>query len=169
MKKRLAVIIATFLVLACLTFIIIFLIGELKKSAGISVKDESLFLSINGVTRTGEKSPLTGIIIVKESTYKGLTALELRNHYERADLLNPLCKGSNVIESGAHYAIGTDGVCIQMIPLEEKAPGEDDRIVVVYSPDENGSLTESEKKTLDELIEELCDEYSIGEENVIRK
>ena len=86
MKKRLAVIIATFLVLACLTFIIIFLIGELKKSAGISVKDESLFLSINGVTRTGEKSPLTGIIIVKESTYKGLTALELRNRYER-----PIC------------------------------------------------------------------------------
>ena len=74
-----------------------------------------------------------------------------------------------MIESGAHYAIGTDGVCIQMIPLEEKAPGEDDRIVVVYSPDESGSLTESEKKTLDELIEELCDEYSIGEENVIRK
>lgn len=168
MRKRLAVIIATFLVLAGLTFIIIFLIGELKKSAGISVKDDSLYLSVNGVTRTGEKGPLTGIILVKKSEQTGLSALELRNRYERADLLNPLSKGSDIIETGAHYAIGTDGVCIMMIPLEERAPGEGDKIVIVYSPDENGGLTDKEKKTLDELIGELCDEYSIGEENVIR-
>ena len=169
MRKRLAVIIATFLVLAGLTFIIIFLIGELKKSAGISVKDDSLYLSVNGVTRTGEKGPLTGIILVKKSEQTGLSALELRNRYERADLLNPLSKGSDIIETGAHYAIGTDGVCIMMIPLEERAPGEGDNIVIVYSPDENGGLTDKEKKTLDELIGELCDEYSIGEENIIRK
>ncbi len=169
MRKRLAVIIATFLVLACLTFIIIFLIGELKKSAGLSVKDDSLYLSVNGVTRTGEKGPLTGIILVKKSEQTGLSALELRNRYERADLLNPLSKGSDIIETGAHYAIGTDGVCIMMIPLEERAPGEGDKIVIVYSPDENGGLTDKEKKTLDELIGELCDEYSIGEENIIRK
>ena len=168
MRKRLAVIIATFLVLAGLTFIIIFLIGELKKSAGISVKDDSLYLSVNGVTRTGEKGPLTGIILVKKSEQTGLTALELRNRYERADLLNPLYKGSDIIETGAHYAIGTDGVCIMMIPLEERAPGEGDKIVIVYSPDENGGLTDKEKKTLDDLIGELRDEYSIGEENVIR-
>lgn len=169
MRKRLAVIIATFLVLAGLTFIIIFLIGELKKSAGISVKDDSLYLSVNGVTRTGEKGPLTGIILVKKSEQTGLSALELRNRYERADLLNPLSKGSDIIETGAHYAIGTDGVCIMMIPLEERAPGEGDKIVIIYSPDENGGLTDKEKKTLDELIGELCDEYSIGEENIIRK
>ena len=108
--------------LAGLTFIIIFLIGELKKSAGISVKDDSLYLSVNGVTRTGEKGPLTGIILVKKSEQTGLSALELRNRYERADLLNPLSKGSDIIETGAHYAIGTDGVCIMMIPLEERAP-----------------------------------------------
>ena len=155
--------------LAGLTFIIIFLIGELKKSAGISVKDDSLYLSVNGVTRTGEKGPLTGIILVKKSEQTGLSALELRNRYERADLLNPLSKGSDIIETGAHYAIGTDGVCIMMITLEERAPGEGDKIVIIYSPDENGGLTDKEKKTLDELIGELCDEYSIGEENIIRK
>ena len=169
MKRRLAVIIAVFLVLASLTFIIIFLIGELKKSAGINVKDESVLLSINGVTRTGEKAPLIGIIHVKKSEYRGLSALELRNRYERADILNPLFKGGDVLEEGAHYAIGTDGVCIQMIPLTEKAPGGEDRIVVVYSPDENGELNDQGKKTLDDLIEELCDEYSIGEENVIKE
>lgn len=169
MRKRLAVIIATFLVLAGLTFIIIFLIGELKKSAGISVKDDSLYLSVNGVTRTGEKGPLTGIILVKKSEQTGLSALELRNRYERADLLNPLSKSSDIVETGAHYAIGTDGVCIMMIPLEERAPGEDDKIVIVYSPDENGGLTEKENKALEELLGELCDEYSIGEENILRK
>lgn len=168
MKRRMAVIIATFLVLASLTFIIIFLIGELKKSVGVSIKDDSLYLSVNGVTRTGEKAPLVGIIMVQKSTQKGLTALELRNRYERAELLNPLLKGDDVIETGAHYAIGIDGACIEMIPLTEKAPGGENKIIVVYSPDENGELTEKEQATLNELIEELKDEYSIGDGNVIK-
>ena len=164
-RKIIAVISATIIVLAGVTALIYIAMGELKKSAGTSVRDDSLYLSVNGVTRTGEKAPLIGIIYVRNSGYTGLTALELRNRYERADLVNPLLK--EPLESGAHYAIGVDGVCIEMIPLTEKAPGGDDRIIISYSPDSDGNLTEAEKKALDDLIEELMDEYSIGAENVI--
>ena len=54
-----------------------------------------------------------------------------------------------------------------MIPLTEKAPGGDDRIIITYSPDADGNFTEAEEKALNDLIEDLMDEYSIGSENVI--
>ena len=165
-RKIIAVISATLIVLAGLTAIIYLVLGELKKSVGNSVRDDSLYLSVNGVTRTGDKAPLVGIIYVEDSGMRGLTALELRNRFERADIVNPLSK--EPIEKGAHYAIGTDGVCIEMIPLTEKAPGGDDRIIITYSPGEDGTLTKDEEKALDDLISELMDEYSIREENVIR-
>ena len=88
-RKIIAVISATIIVLAGVTALIYIAMGELKKSAGTSVRDDSLYLSVNGVTRTGEKAPLIGIIYVRNSGYTGLTALELRNRYERADLVNP--------------------------------------------------------------------------------
>lgn len=164
-RKIIAVISATIIVLAGLTALIYIAMGELKKSAGVSVRDDSLYLSVNDVTRTGEKAPLVGIIYVQNSGFTGLSGLELRNRYERADLVNPLLK--NPLEKGAHYAVGVDGVCIEMIPLTEKAPGGDDRIIISYSPDSEGRLTEAEEKALNDLIDELMDEYSIAAENVI--
>lgn len=166
-KRRMiiAAISATIIVLAGITALVYIVMGELKKSTGNSVRDDSLYLSVNGVTRTGEKAPLIGIIYVQNSGFTGLSALELRNRYERADLVNPLLK--NPLEKSAHYAVGVDGVCIEMIPLTEKAPGGDDRIIITYSPDADGNFTEAEEKALNDLIEDLMDEYSIGSENVI--
>jgi hypothetical protein len=54
-----------------------------------------------------------------------------------------------------------------MIPLTEKAPGGDDRIIISYSPDSDGNMTEAEEKALNDLVNDLMDEYSIGQENVI--
>ena len=165
-KKIIAIISATIIVLAGITAIVYIVMGELKKSVSVSSRDDSLYLSVNGVTRTGERAPLVGIIYVQNSGFLGLSAQELRNRYERADLVNPLVK--EPLERGAHYAVGIDGGCIEMIPLTEKAPGGDDRIIIAYSPDEDGQLTEAEEKALNKLIEELQDEYSISDQNVIR-
>lgn len=165
-RKLIAVIAATLIVIAGIVGLVYLVMGELKKSVGISVRDDSLYLSVNGVTRTGDKAPLVGIIYVEDSGFKGLTALELRNRYERADIVNPLMK--EPLEKSAHYAVGIDGVCIEMIPLTEKAPGGDDRIIIAYSPSEDGSLTKDEEKALEDLIDELKDEYSIADANVIR-
>ena len=164
-KKVIAIISAVIIILTGITGIVFLVMGELKKSVGISVKDESLYLSVNEVTRSGERAPLVGIISVQKSDFKGLTALELRNRYERADLVNPLSK--KPLEKGAHYAVGVDGVCIEMIPLTEKAPGGDDRIIISYSPNEDGEFTEAEEKAINSLVDELKSEYSIPDENVI--
>ena len=164
-RKIIAVISAAIIVLAGVTALIYVAMGELKKSIGTSSKDDSLYLSVNGVTRTGDKAPLVGIIYVQKSNFTGLSALELRNRYERADLVNPLMQ--EPLEKGAHYAVGVDGECIAMIPLTEKAPGGDDRIIIAYSPDSDGNMTEAEEKALNDLVNDLMDEYSIGQENVI--
>ena len=117
-RKIIAVVSATIIVLAGLTALIYLVMGELKKSVSVSVRDDSLYLSVNGVTRTGDKAPLVGIIYVEDSGFRNLSALELRNRYERADLVNPLSK--EPLEKGAHYAVGVDGVCIEMIPLTSR-------------------------------------------------
>ena len=150
-RKIIAVISATIIVLAGVTALIYVAMGELKKSIGTSSKDD--------------KAPLVGIIYVQKSNFTGLSALELRNRYERADLVNPLMQ--EPLEKGAHYAVGVDGECIAMIPLTEKAPGGDDRIIIAYSPDSDGNMTEAEEKALNDLVNDLMDEYSIGQENVI--
>lgn len=165
-RRIIAVCTATIIVVVGLVGIIYLVMGELKKSVGVSVRDDSLYLTVNGVTRTGDKSPLVGIISIQDSGFKGLTTLELRNRYERADLVNPLM--SEPLEKGAHYCIGVNGECIEMIPLTEKAPGGDDMIVIVYSKDEDGNVPDVEEKALNDLVENLKKEYSISDENVIR-
>ena len=164
-KKIIAIFLAVVIMIAGITAIVYLAMGELKKSVGTSAKDESLYLSINDVTRTGERAHLVGIISLQKSDFAGLTALELRNRYERADLVNPLSK--NPLEKGAHYAVGIDGACIEMIPLTEKAPGGDDRIIIAYSPDAEGGLPAAEEKAINDLVDELKREYSIPDENVI--
>ena len=166
-RKAIAIISAFIIVSVGLFFIISFIIKEAKKSVGGSSKDDSLTLSVNSVTRSGEKSPLVGIINVENSGFMGLTGLELRNRYERADIMNPLMK--EPLEKGAHYAVGVDGVCIQMIPLTESVPGGDGSIIIAYSPDSEGNIPEAEEKSITELIDGLCSEYSISTENIIRK
>ena len=165
-RRIIAVFTATIIVVAGLVGIIYLVMGELKKSVGVSVRDDSLYLTVNGVTRTGDKSPLVGIISIQDSGFTGLTTLELRNRYERADVLNPLMK--TPLEKGAHYAVGVNGDYIEMIPLTEKAPGGEDMIIIAYSKDEDGNIPEAEEKALDDLVEKLKSEYSISDENVIR-
>jgi len=165
-KKIMAVILATLIVMALLIGVVYLIVSELRKSSGNITADEGMSLSVNGVTRTGDKAPLVGIIDVRNSGFKGLTSTELRNRYERADLLNPLMKEELLIS--AHYAVGTDGTLIEMVPLTERAPGCEDHIAIVYATDERGKLTEAAEKTIDELVKDLCDEYSISEGNINR-
>ena len=165
LKRRIAVVLAVLIILALVGGGIYIAIREVKKSSGTFLKDDSLYLSVNGVTRTGEKSPLVGIISVENSGFNNLTAVELRNRYERADILNPLM--SDPIEKSTHYVVGVDGVSIEIVPLTEKVPGGEDHIVIAYSPDENGEIPEEEQKAIQELLDDLCDSYSIGRENII--
>lgn len=167
-RRKIIAILAAFIIVSVgLFFIISFIVKELKKSVGTAVRDDSVTLSVNNVTRSGEKSALVGIINVQNSGFSGLTGIELRNRYERADILNPLMR--EPLEQGAHYAIGVDGKCIEMIPLTERVPGGDGSIIIVYSPDKDGNIPEAEEKAINDLISELCSEYSISTENIIRK
>ena len=165
MKRRIAVVLACVIVLSLLFGGIYIVLKEVKKSSTAFLKDDSLYLSLNGVTRTGEKSPLVGIIAVENSGFDNLTAIELRNRYERADILNPLMQ--DPIEKSAHYVVGIDGVSIEIIPLTEKGPGGEDHIVIAYSHDENGEIPEAEQKAINDLLKDLCDEYSIAQDNII--
>jgi hypothetical protein len=164
LKRRIAALLAVVIVLGLIAGAVYFVVKELKKSSNAASRDDSMYLTVNGVTRTGEKSPLVGIIDVKDSGFKGLSGVELRNRYERADILNPFV--SETVETAAHYCVGTDGVCIELIPLTERVPGTENNIVIVYSPEEGGEMPEEERKAIEDLLKELCDEYSIDEENV---
>lgn len=172
LKLRIAKISAVLIILGLIAGAVYLAYSELKKSttggfyASLSDGEDELTLSVNGVTRTGEKTALVGTISLNDCGYKNLTALELRNRYERADILNPLL--ADPLEKGAHYAVGIDGSIIEMVPLTEKVPGSEGNIVIVYSPDNNGNLTSDEEKAINKLLEELCEDYSISENNIIR-
>jgi len=164
LKRRIAALLAVVIVLGLIAGAVYFVVRELKKSSNAGSRDDSMYLTVNGVTRSGDKSPLVGIIDVKDSGFVNLSGVELRNRYERADILNPFM--SKPLETAAHYCVGTDGVCIELIPLTEKVPCTENNIVIVYSSDEAGAMSEEERKAVEDLIKELCDEYSIDEENV---
>ena len=166
-RKIIAIILAFIIVAAGLTAIVLFILKELKGSVSSRTKEDSLYLTVNEATRTGVKSPLIGVILVRNSGFTGLSGVELRNRYERADILNPLMK--DPVEESAHYAIGVDGVCIQLIPLTERAPGGDDRIIITYSPDENGNISEAEEKAINDLLDDLQSEYNIADTNVVKE
>ena len=164
LKRRIAALLAVVIVLGLIAGAVYLALRELKKSSSVASRDDSLYLTVNDVTRSGEKSPLVGIIAVNDSGFRNLGGVELRNRYERADILNPFM--SEPVETAAHFCVGTDGVCIEMIPLTERVPGSENNIVIVYSTDEAGEMPDEERKAIEDLVNDLCDEYSIDEENV---
>ena len=166
-KLRIAKVMAALIILGLIVGAGFLIYNEVKKSTqgGASTSDNGTYLSVNGVTRTGEKAPLVGTISINNSGIESLTAMELRNRYERADILNPL--SSDPLEKGAHYAVGIDGKVVEMIPLTERAPGSEGNIVIAYSPEAGGNMTEAEEKAINKLVEDLRDDYSISENNII--
>lgn len=151
-RRRILLGAAALLVIALIVtlFIVIFRLVD-------SVNDDSLsrdgmMLTINGNSRTG-KAMHAESILIKKSTLLSATATEIRNMYERGDLLNSF--DDTPVMGGIHYAVGADGSVIECIPTDELAPGWGTAIVIEYSPDEFGQENGQTAKAVDELVKKL--------------
>jgi N-acetylmuramoyl-L-alanine amidase len=127
---------------------------------------EQDLLPVNPYSRPGTAlTEVTGIVV----HYVGnpaTTARQNRNYF--ADLAE---EGGTYASS--HFIIGLEGEVIQCIPLDEIAYCSNDRNSDTISiecchPGEDGAFTDATYRSLIRLLRTLCDEYDLGEEDLIR-
>lgn len=162
-RKKIATIILAVFILIVIGLMCYGVAMLFSKNPGVGMKRDGMYFTVNGHSRTG--TPLNPIKIqIKKSSLCNADSVEIRNAYERADLLNAY--DSTPIEGGIHYAVGVDGGTTECIPTNEVAPGYTGAIVIEYSADENGSITQETKATLDKLVSDLSSQYSITEKPI---
>ena len=158
-KKILTIVLAVFILVVigmmCYGVALLF-----RNNPGVGLKRDGMYFTENGHSRSG--TPLNPVKIeVMKSTLFNAGSVEIRNAYERADLLNAY--DSTPIEGGIHYAVGCDGGITECLPTNEAAPEHTGAIVIEYSPDENGNITQETKAALDKLVNDISAQFGIKE------
>lgn len=169
-RRRKKKIIKLFLMLSLLLILVLLIIIGLKniiRKSGYKTtrSGDELNISINGVSRTGSPMGVPSKIIVRRSKVPGMKALEMRNRYEGADLLNEYY--AEKITDGVHYVVGTDGRSIQIIPLNETAPGHPDEIIIEYCAEEDSSVPDVTVNEVNRILVELKKKFSLTNSDII--
>lgn len=127
---------------------------------------EQDLLPVNPYSRPGTELDEVNGIVVHYVGNPATTARQNRNYF--ADLAE---EGGTYASS--HFIIGLEGEVIQCIPLDEIAYCSNDRNSDTISiecchPGEDGAFTDATYRSLIRLLRTLCDEYDLGEEDLIR-
>lgn len=155
------------LIILILLIVIIFLVRLILKKTGfrLSRSEEELYISNNGISRTGEPIGTPTRIIVRRSSVTGLKAMEMRNRYEGADLMNDFY--DDKVTDGVHYVIGTDGQSILIVPLTEAAPGNPEKIMIEYCAENDSSVSDAVVNEVNRLLVELKKQFSLTNSDIV--
>ena len=155
-------------VLLFITVLIVLVILGLKLVNGLlsgSTADDDMLLSINNVTRPGNKMEHPEKIIVRRSKLVNASAQQMRNFYERADILNPYTEDRT--ETSPHYVIGVTGDTLMTVPTDEAVPGNAGCIVIEYTSAEDGTVPDIVVSRVNKVLAELKSQYGIINDNII--
>lgn len=155
-------------VLLFITVLIVLVILGLKLVNGLlsgSTADDDMLLSINNVTRPGNKMEHPEKIIVRRSELVNASAQQMRNFYERADILNPYTEDRT--ETSPHYVIGVTGDTLMTVPTDEAVPGNAGCIVIEYTSAEDGTVPDIVVSRVNKVLAELKSQYGIINDNII--
>lgn len=126
------------------------------------------FLTINPYSRSGEKQNKIEKIVIHWVGNAGSSAIANRNYFENL-------KNTHRTSASAHYVIGLQGEVIHCIPNDEvafhsgsysmnrKSIGIED-----CHPDWDGKFNENTYNSLVELCADLCKEYGLTVNDIIR-
>ncbi len=119
-------------------------------------------ISVDGASRTGNKTTRIKNIVVHYVGNPGTTAQENRDYFNSSD--------STV---SAHFVVGLDGEIIQCIPLREQSSASNNRNVDTISievchPDSTGEFTVASYNATVKLCVWLCQQFGLDEEDIIR-
>lgn len=156
-------------VLLFITVLIVLVILGLKLVNGLlsgsTADDDDMLLSINSATRPGNKMEHPEKIIVRRSKLVNASAQQMRNFYERADILNPYTEDRN--ETSPHYVIGVTGDTLMTVPTDEAVPGNAGCIVIEYTSAEDGTVPDIVVSRVNKVLAELKSQYGIINDNII--
>lgn len=140
-------------------------ITETKTSIG-DVEIQEQFLSVNEFSRPGRKLEKVTNIVIHYTGNPGTTAEGNRSYFQSLAY-----NGSNY--ASAHFVVGLEGEIVQCIPLEEQAiatrgRNEDSIGIEVCHPDAEGEFNDITYQSVIKLTAELCKQYGLNENDVIR-
>ena len=120
------------------------------------------YLTVDGVSRTGEKLEAVRDIAVHYVANPGTGAMANRNYFEAPHS-----------DTSAHFIVGLEGEVLILIPTDEKSCATNARnidtiSVEVCHPDESGAFTPKTYESLIRLLAYLCEEFDLSEQNLIR-
>lgn len=121
-----------------------------------------VYLTEDGISRTGEKMPEVLNIAVHYVANPGSSAMANRNYFEGPDST-----------TSSHFIVGLEGEVLLLIPLDEKSCATNERnidtiSVEVCHPDETGKFAPATYDSLIRLLAYLCDRFGLVEEELIR-
>jgi len=105
-------------------------------------------------------------IVVHQAETAGVSAVAVRNSYEELRI-------SKSGHESVHLIIGLEGEIVQCIPLSEVAYASKDRNIDTISIEvccnnENGQFNVKSYETLVAVLANLCDEFKLKPEDIIR-
>lgn len=124
------------------------------------------YLTVNEFSRPGTKlEDITGIVIHYTGN-PGTTAEGNRSYFQSLAY-----NQSNYASS--HYIVGLEGEIVQCIPLDEQAfatrtRNKDTIGIEVCHPDEDGQFTDVTYESVVKLVAQLCKQFDLSEEDVVR-
>lgn len=131
-----------------------------------NVEIKERFLSVNEYSRPGRKLENVTNIVIHYTGNPGTTAEANRNYFQSLAY-----DGSNY--ASAHFVVGLEGEVVQCIPLDEQAFATRTRNIdtigiEVCHPDAEGKFSDVTYQTVIDLTAELCKQYGLTENDVIR-
>lgn len=127
--------------------------------------DTEMLLSLQSGMRTGQKMEHPEKVIIRRSSLDKAGAQEMRNTYERAELLGEYLEQKP--DSVPHYCIGIDGSAMLIVPLDEAVKGNQGAIVLEYTGNDETDVPDAVVDKVNRLIATIKSKYSIANENII--
>jgi len=133
-------------------------------SNGIEI--QNMYLTPNVYSRPQTELKEVKGVVIHYTANPGTSAQANRNYFENLATLK-------TTSSSSHFVIGLEGEIIQCIPLNEIAYASNERNEDTISIecchlDETGKFNEKTYQSLVALVAQLCIEFDLGDEDIIR-
>ena len=131
---------------------------------------EAHLLNKNPWSRPGTKLEKVNNIVIHYVANPGTSALANRNYFNE---LQKNYRTGGTTKASAHFIVGLSGEVIQCIPMTEVAyanhPRNEDTVSIeVCHPDASGKFADETYQAVVKLAADLCRQYGLTEEAVIR-